>query len=201
MKQEAIRLRISERLSNREIARRLDLPYPTIADWVRPFPLTHTERIRKISQYSKKPNPEFNEKTKLSIQDERLKCFALGLYAGEGSKMGSGVDLCNSNPLVIAVFLRFLREVFNVNEKRLRASLQIKDCQNERLLLAWWARLTKIPKLQFGKTIVSKANPKKNHKRYQGTCRVRYSDQTLLKRILEMIAEMGTLPSGIGARP
>lgn len=191
MKEKAVRLRVSERLSNREIARRLDVPYPTVADWVRGHPLSDDERRGKISLYAKKPNPEFMERTHLSKKDEKIKWFGLGLYAGEGSKTGNSVGLNNSNPKIISAFLKFLRVIFHVNENRLRANLQIKDCQREEKLVSYWSRVTKIPKRQFRKTIITKANPYKNNKRYMGTCSVRYSDQTLLKRILDLIGEIG----------
>ena len=197
MKQEAIWLRIKERLSNQEIADRLGIAYSTVQTWLQSHPLTKEERARKMALGATKPRPEFDEKKNLTEKEVRLKYFGLGLYAGEGDKTVNCVGLCNSNPRVVVAFLRFLRCIFRVNELRLRASLQLKDFHDVRKAIRFWSEITGIPVRQFGKSIVTKSNPKKNGKKYLGTCRVRYSDQTLLKRILSMIDEMGVLPSGI----
>jgi len=187
MKKEAIKLRTEKRLSNQEIADRLNVSYSTVQKWVQGHPLTKQEVIQKIRFSAKKPNPEFTEKKKLSEKEKALKYFGLGLYAGEGEKTRNGVGICNSDPRVIIGFLRFLRVLYKINERRLRAALQLKDFHDIRKITRYWSKLTGIPAGQFGQPVITKSNPKKDGKIYLGTCRVRYSDHTLLKRILSLI--------------
>lgn len=201
MRKEAIRLRVEERLSNKEIANRLKMSCWTVADWVRPYPLTQEERRKKMSFGGRKPNPEFDEREVLTAEEDRLKWFGLGLYCGEGGKTSNAVDFTNSDPKVLSLFLTFLRRIFRVKESRLRVRLQLKNFHDIRKMTRFWSRVVGIPTRQFGKPTITKSNPKKDWKKYTGTCKIRYCDQTLLKRLLELIESMGVLPSGIGSGP
>jgi hypothetical protein len=196
-KEEAIKLRLFKRLTNREIATKLGVSYNTAAVWVREHPLTYEERRGKMFLGGAVPRPEFDEKTRLNRYEERLKWFGLGIYAGEGTKSDADVSICNSDPVIVLCFLKFLRKLFRINERRLRASLQLKDFHDAKKMTRWWSSITRIPISQFTKPVVTKSNPRKDGKRYLGTCRVRYADQTLWKRIMVLIKEMGLLPSGI----
>lgn len=135
--------------------------------------------------------PDFIEKTELSSDEQKLKWYGLGLYCGEGDKRGKGVGFTNSNPAVITQFLTFLRRVFHVRESRLRVILQLKDFHNVPEMTSYWSRTTGVPESQFGKAQITKSNPNKNGKPYMGTCLIRYGDQKLQKRLLELIDQTG----------
>ncbi len=100
-----------------------------------------------------------NEIGKLSKRE--LLILGASLYWGEGYKRAiikngkvrsyHPVSLSNSDPKLIAVFLKFLREICCVEETKIHAGLRIYQHQNANQLLQFWQELTKIPKEQFEK--------------------------------------------------
>jgi len=52
---------------------------------------------------------------------------------------------------LVAVFLKFLREICEVEESKIRAGLRIYQHHNSDQLLNFWSKLTKIPKERFEK--------------------------------------------------
>ena len=98
------------------------------------------------------------------IQDiSRSELFFLGvaLYWAEGYKRTivykgkertyHPISLTNSDPYLIKLFLRFLRENCHVPEEKIKAGLRIFDHQNENMLLRYWHEQTRIPLKNFGK--------------------------------------------------
>ncbi|HSP29653.1 MAG TPA: hypothetical protein VLN74_13960 [Ilumatobacteraceae bacterium] len=43
------------------------------------------------------------------LSDRELRTFALGLYAGEGSKTAGSVSMANTNPMLLRIFMTWLR--------------------------------------------------------------------------------------------
>ena len=54
------------------------------------------------------------------LTDRDLLIAGTALYAGEGAKTDGSVLFANSDPRMVALFLRFLRRFFDVDESRLR---------------------------------------------------------------------------------
>lgn len=93
----------------------------------------------------------------LPKSDEELGLFqlALGLYIGEGKKRDPGqVSLSNSNPRVICVFLRFLREICRVEEKRIWAWMNIFEDVDLVAAEKYWLQVTNLAPYQFHKPVV-----------------------------------------------
>lgn len=65
------------------------------------------------------------------------------------------VRLVNSDPALIVLFLRFLREVCAVPEQKIIASLRLFEHQNDAYLLDFWQKTTKIPSSGFRKSTKS----------------------------------------------
>lgn len=132
------------------------------------------------------------------ISKRELLILGVSLYWGEGYKrpiIKDGVartyhpvSLSNSDPKLVAVFLKFLREICNVEENKLKAGLRIYQHQNAEKLLLFWSELTKIPKERFEKFYygVSKSSLGKrpfNTLPY-GTIQIRVNDTNLFHRIM-----------------
>ena len=141
----------------------------------------------------------------LSLRD--LYFLGLALYWGEGYKrpiIKNGkprtyhpVSLSNSDPKLIAVFLKFLREVCKVDETRIRAGLRIYQHQNAGQLLQFWSKLTRIPERQFDKYYygISKSSLGKrpfNILPY-GTIQIRINDTNLYHKIMGWIEGLNKL--------
>lgn len=144
-------------------------------------------RFLNITKFSKK---EFNLSKRLNIKEEMLRVAGMMLYWGEGTKEGGTVALSNSNPDIIRLFLKFLRKICGVHEKRLRVLLHYYPDQNERLLKRYWQSITRIPESQFCKSFLHR-RISGNYKRTSklGTISLRYSDKKLLDTIIHWIKE------------
>ena len=151
------------------------------------------ERARQIQ------NSASREIDSLSKTD--LLIVAAALYWAEGYKkllVRKGkevthhpVSLTNSDPALIKMFLRFLREYCNVPEEKIRADLRIFPNQNGKHLQKFWERETRILPCNFGKiyTGVSKSSQgKRPYNRLPvGVIQIRVSDTKLFHEIIGYI--------------
>lgn len=135
------------------------------------------------------------------LSKNELLILGAGLYWGEGYKRAivkngkersyHPVSLSNSDPKLVVVFLKFLREVCKVDESKIHAGLRIYEHQNSEHLLSYWSTLTKIPKERFEKFYygVSKSSLGKrpfNILPY-GTIQVRINNTELYHKIMGWI--------------
>ncbi|MGE5210101.1 MAG: hypothetical protein ACM3MM_02490, partial [Acidobacteriota bacterium] len=72
----------------------------------RPHPL-HVKKLAEIEQCRAEAEAEYGE---MSV--DQLDAFALGLYAGEGAKTPGAVSMANTNPLLLRLFVDWLRRNF-----------------------------------------------------------------------------------------
>lgn len=101
------------------------------------------------------------------------------------------VSLTNSDPYIIKMFLRFLREYCMVPEDKIKASIRIFQHQNEKTLLSFWRKETGILTSNFNKTYygISKSSLHKrpfNQLPY-GVIQVVVADTKLFHRIMGYI--------------
>lgn len=135
----------------------------------------------------------------LSMKD--LLLVGAALYWGEGYKrpkviqgrevVHHPVSLTNSDPAIIQLFLRFLRERCEVSEGRIRVSVRIFEHQNVDELLAFWEQVTRIPREHLKRTFVglSKSSMRKRpfNRLPYGVVRIHVSDTALFHRIMGYI--------------
>lgn len=128
----------------------------------------------------------FQIKSELSQSEQVLMNTGLMLYWSEGSKRdGKTVDLANSDPEMIQIFLQFLRKIYRVSEERLRILLYCYSNQSIPRLTKYWSNITGLPQKQFTKPYVRKDFlPEKTDRMPYGLVHVRYSDQRLLAQIM-----------------
>jgi len=111
------------------------------------------------------------------------------LYLGEGSKCCQGsLMFGNSDPNIIALFLKLLRFCYNVNETKFRVTLQCRADQNIKFLEKFWANTTKISLNQFYKAridprTIGKISKKPN---YKGVCRIDYFNAETFTDLMEI---------------
>jgi hypothetical protein len=103
------------------------------------------------------------------------------LYWAEGSKKDFG--LSNTDPQLISVFLALIRDVFQIDDIRLRISIRIYEDLDRNACLSFWSEVTKVPEEQF--VSVNVLQGKKIGKLQYGMCRVRVAKAgDLLKELL-----------------
>jgi hypothetical protein len=86
-----------------------------------------------------------------TLADRDLLIAGAALYAGEGSKRDGAVRFTNSDPRMIALFLRWFRSCFAVDESRLRLRLYLHEGLDLAEANEFWADLTAIPIAQFSR--------------------------------------------------
>lgn len=135
------------------------------------------------------------------IDKERLQVIGVALYWAEGYKRAiirngkpvthHAVALTNSDPKLILIFLRFLREVCNVANESIKADIRIYEHMNEAWLLKFWRKTTNLPEQNFGKVYygVSKSSLGKRpfNRLPYGTLSIRVNNTNLFHRIMGMI--------------
>lgn len=138
-----------------------------------------------------KKETSFTIKKKLTVSEKSLKMAGVMLYWAEGFKATEwSVDLANSDPRMITVFLKFLRTICGVEESRLRVQLYCYTNQDVSFLKKYWSGLTGIPISQFIKPYIRKDfKVAKTGKMKYGLVHIRYSDKKLLQQIKIWIEE------------
>jgi len=111
---------------------------------------------------------------------------------GEGVKAaGTTVDLANSDPLMVTLFLLMLRKIYQVTESKLRVLLYCYGNQDIQKLKIFWSSQLHIPMKQFIKPYLRQDyQPNKSHKMPYGVAHIRYNDTKLHWEITQDIAIM-----------
>jgi len=135
--------------------------------------------------FAKKPL-SFSFKHNLSIKDRELLIAAVMLYYGEGAKTGVTVDFANSDSRTVKLFIKFLRKVCRVDEKRLRFYLYCFSDQDSNALINHWSSQLKAERSQFTKPYVRSTFNRGKRSMPYGVIHVRYSDKKLLEKILSL---------------
>src|SRR6185503_10293099 len=100
------------------------------------------------------------------------------LYLGEGTKnpKRGGLVFANSDPYIIKLFLKLLRQCYDINPLQLHCTVQCRIDQDEARLAQFWSGITDIPLKQFYKAQKdprTAGKPLKNLD-YKGVCRIDY---------------------------
>jgi hypothetical protein len=103
-------------------------------------------RYLNITKHKKEP---FVLRKILTSEEKELKISGIMLCWGEGTKEHGKVVLHNSDPAMIALFARFLREICGVHEDRLRVTLHLYPDQDASALKRYWSTITGVPVSQF----------------------------------------------------
>ncbi len=137
-----------------------------------------------------KDKPKFEIKGDLNLGEQQLKIAGIMLYWAEGTLKGQTVDFSNSNPEMVKIFLKFLREICGVSEKRLRLYLYAYSYQDLKTIKEYWHKVTNIPLNQFTKPYVRKGNLNISKRKLPyGLVHVRYNDKKLLTAIESWIRD------------
>ncbi len=134
-----------------------------------------------------------------------LKYIGTALYWAEGYKrphvrLGKertyhSVALTNSDPLLVAMFMRFLREICEVENEHIRADVRIYEHMNESLVLQYWQKIIQLPAQNFGKFyygVSLSSRHKRPHARLPyGTIQIRVNNTQLFHRIMGWIEGLG----------
>ncbi len=119
------------------------------------------------------------------------------LYLGEGAKNRRGsMALGNSDPKIIGLFLKLMRQCYKIDETKFRCTLQCRADQNIKKLEKFWSKTPSIPLQQFyGARIDPRTIGKPTKKLdYKGVCKIDYFSADLyneLTKIAEVLTQQG----------
>lgn len=79
--------------------------------------------------------------SRFSLQD--LKMLGIGLYLGEGKKHDRNkLVFSNADPAVVALIMRFFREIVHIPETAFRAWVQIHEGLDQEMAIQYWSKIT-----------------------------------------------------------
>ena len=208
LKRIAIQLR-REGYSYSEIIKKVPVAKSTLSLWLRSVNLTNSQKqkltLKKLKSAKRGAEKrrlerimktrEIIEKSILDIKNiskEELFLIGVVLY-GEGSKeknysSGVSVIFSNSDPLMCRLFLRWLKEIVGIEEKRISFEIYIHDNFKDKVsaISEYWARETGFSISKFGKIYFKKSKTLTLRKNiaegYHGLLRIRVRRSTDLNR-------------------
>ncbi|NTU66998.1 MAG: hypothetical protein HGB08_03695 [Candidatus Moranbacteria bacterium] len=181
-----------KQLSVQEVADKLCVSIDAVFYCMRKNGLARRKKYESNAIRYERSEPSFALK---KINCERLRTLkAIGtmLYWGEGCKSEkmSIVDFANSDSDMIVLFLKFLREVCGINEKKLRVFPYFHANQDIDRNINYWSHVTGIDKSQFTKPYIRQDyDVKKRGRMPYGLVHIRYADKKLLHLIKSWIEE------------
>lgn len=205
-RQEARALR-KQGLSLREIAKITKCSKSVVSYWIKDIPLTE-EQIERLKSNQDKgraraaqhPNSSKQkwEKIRTGITEEaakeisndislnELRLIGAALYWAEGyNATRSYFFFANSNPDMIKVMMRFIRECCKVPPEKIKCRVNIHPHLDVNKAEEYWMGISGIPKKNFNKPLlaVSKASKQKRDTLPMGTFNIGICDVVLLSRI------------------
>ena len=131
------------------------------------------------------------------LNERDLLLVGTALDAAEGAKGKGAVIFANTDPRMIALFLRWLRTFFVVDESRVRARLYLHADLDIRRATAFGADLTGIPTTQFHKPYRAVVDAtRRKHRHLCGCLTVRYSSTTMHREVMGLVGALLAYPGG-----
>lgn len=121
------------------------------------------------------------------------------LYAGEGSKRDGAVSFANTNPSLIAFFCAWLRQFFDIEERRLRVTLYLHDGLDLVGAQSFWSDVTGVPVAQFCQPYRATPDPSiRTAKHVRGCASVRYSCSSTHRAVMGLVEALFVAPRDPG---
>jgi hypothetical protein len=134
-----------------------------------------------------------------AVSDRDLTMFALALYAGEGSKRDGSLVFANSDPILMRIFVTWLRSELSVEESRLRMKLYLHADLDLEAAIGFWHGVTGVPRSQFNKAYRAVVDDTMRHNRHVYGCASLVCHSTLVhRRVMAMIGAVTSKVAGPG---
>lgn len=205
-KRRAISLRVQGKSYGEIISIIPDLPKSTLSGWLKNIKLTENQEkrleknIEKITTNARIKSAYIRrqkniEKTKTIFEEAKkelptlmknpLFLIGLSLYWAEGSKTNGYIQVCNSDPQLIKIMLKWFKEICKIPKDRIKIRIYIHEIYKNENCEKFWSNIANIPVCKFKKTVY-KPTPHKLKKNldYKGVCRLETSNINLFKKII-----------------
>ncbi len=210
-KNKAIELRQGG-FSLRQIAEKLEVSKGSVSSWVRDIAILHealsnisdrrrlgreqsrTTRLLNIAKSEAEIDAACKEEI-LPLSDRDLWIAGLMLYAGEGYKSskvsGRRVEIANSNPEILRIFINFLIRLCSVPREKIRVRLMLCEDINQKEAKQFWSHELGIDLKQFANPFIKlsyKDMPFRHLRRSEyGIAHVNLYDTKVYKKIIGWI--------------
>lgn len=146
----------------------------------------HKARIRRTKEINiiKNKTHEDLNKTHCSLELKKLMCSLL--FWAEGCKDGNSVRFANSDPLMVKLFIKLLKEGFNINGNKLKVLVHIHSYHNDQQIKQFWADVTDIPLSNFYKSYIKLHTGKRKHYNYKGCVVIYYHDYKVAQELMHL---------------
>lgn len=199
-------LRREHGISVKRLARMLGVSRSSISLWVRDIELTPSQRdaLRAAALHGGATNASRGLERRRAAQErgrvaarqaDLLHAMGCMLYWAEGSRDRHAMRFTNSDPAMVAFFLRFLRRSFEVPSGRVRITCNLfaDHAERQHEIECFWLRTLDLPPVCLRTSTVnrySKYSQKKRRNRLPyGTCRLEVCDTSLVQHIYGAIQE------------
>ena len=171
-----------------EIANALKIPKSTVAWWLRDIKISKSleklilEKSRKKwrrnitvynnyygkirSQEAAKIREEIENKASKEIKNlskKDLRLIGCALYWAEGNKKFRwALRFGNSDPLMIKIIMRFLREICNIPDEKIKARVHLYPQMNQQKTINYWKKITGLSKKNFKKSQIQVSRASKD---------------------------------------
>lgn len=188
-----------------DIGNRMNIPKSTLSYWLKNIELTpeqikklnerkiRTAKLNSLKRVKKilktiKEIEDSSQKNIKNISKRELWLMGIILYWKNGNitDFKKGIYFSNSNPFMIKLFLKWLKEVGNLKDEEIKFDIFIKINNKNNLnnlfkekVINFWSKITGAPKNQFSKIYCQKGNYKKAN---YGFLRVKVVQSSLLAR-------------------
>lgn len=124
-------------------------------------------------------------------QDDRLHVMGCMLYWAEGAKKRNSVYFVNSDADMLCLFMRFLRECYQVQDQEFTVYITTHEHESERMAAveAYWLQLLNLPATCLRKTQTKKGSAERINKMSNGVCGLRVNRTDLVQQIYGAIQE------------
>jgi len=123
------------------------------------------------------------EKFCVDLTDRDLFIAGVALYIGEGDKTGSDLTMTNSDPRVLNLWVRFLKQVCNVLPERLKVHIDYYEDLDYPALAEYWSQTLGIPSKSFQRPTLKTGRLTKGNllarRSVHGTVHIGFNDSKL----------------------
>ena len=196
--------------SVRDIATTLNVSKASVSTWARDIPLT-AEQIENLKKNQHRfgaqnkgaqQNKEKFRKLRAAYQEEGRKkaremrplhLAGCMLYWSEGGKKKNSVYFVNSDPNMMQMFLRFLRDEMHVADEAMTIYIHCHSSEPDemRRIESYWLDVLCLPPSSLRKTQVKKGSEYSRKTLHNGVCGLMVNSTALIQHIYGAIQEYG----------
>jgi transposase-like protein len=201
LKEKARYLRKVVGKSIKSIAKELGVSSSSVSIWVKDIELTKTQKQKlkaTMLNAGTKASAKMYREKRIScqkagfseIRENNLHLAGCMLYWGEGSKGKNSVVFTNSDPHMMNIFLRFLKECYGTNDENISVTCHSHVLSTKKLyeVEAYWLKVLNLPAECLRKGFVETRIPKRKSVKYPyGICTLTVNKTDLVQRIFGSI--------------